>query len=145
MVWTQSPWVAWWISALALVAFGFAGCLYLFYTMKRETAQLQRRIRDDQAKFDEERRRLHAELQAHRNSLGGLQQALANSDASPAQPAAGLAGAPLAGRVSIDFHRRGQALRMHRRGETAAEIAATLQVPQDEVDLLLKAHSALEE
>jgi hypothetical protein len=35
---------------------------------------------------------------------------------------------------------RSQALRMHRRGETPEQIAAALEVPRQEVDLLLKVH-----
>jgi hypothetical protein len=36
--------------------------------------------------------------------------------------------------------RRTQALRMHRRGEPPEQIAASLDIPQAEVDLLLKTH-----
>jgi uncharacterized protein YlxW (UPF0749 family) len=120
MTWMQSPWVAWWISAFALVALGLAACLYLFYSTKRETAELERRIRDEQARFDEERQRLNAELESYRNSLADLQRSLASADTS----------------------KRSHILRMYRHGDTALEIAASLQVPQEEVELLLKAYDA---
>ena len=45
--------------------------------------------------------------------------------------------APKAG---LNLDKRSQALRMHRRGEGAAEIAAALGIPQQEVQLLLKVH-----
>jgi hypothetical protein len=57
---------------------------------------------------------------------------------APAADAAGtLVGPP---RPSFNLTRRSQALRMHRRGETAEQIAAALELPRQEVDLLLKVH-----
>ena len=47
------------------------------------------------------------------------------------------AGAPKAG---LNLSKRSQALRMHRRGEPPEQIAATLAVSRQEVDLLLKVH-----
>jgi len=41
---------------------------------------------------------------------------------------------------SLNLSKRSQALRMHRRGEPAEQIAATLAVSRQEVDLLLKIH-----
>jgi hypothetical protein len=40
----------------------------------------------------------------------------------------------------INLSRRSQALRLHRRGEPAAEIAASLGIPVQEVQLLIKVH-----
>jgi hypothetical protein len=37
--------------------------------------------------------------------------------------------------------KRSQALRMHRRGDRPEQIAAALELPRQEVDLLLKVHS----
>ena len=60
-----------------------------------------------------------------------------NDDASPAFPAVSHA---------LNLNKRGQALRMRRRGENAETIAAALQIPRNEVDLLLKVHQlALEQ
>lgn len=47
---------------------------------------------------------------------------------------------PSAPRPGINLSRRSQAVRLHRRGESADRIAAELQVPRQEVDLLLKVH-----
>ncbi|MCU1237491.1 MAG: hypothetical protein JWP63_5458 [Candidatus Solibacter sp.] len=46
-------------------------------------------------------------------------------------------GAPKAG---FNLSKRSQALRMHRRGEAPEQIAATLDLPRQEVELLLKVH-----
>jgi len=43
-------------------------------------------------------------------------------------------------RASLNLEKRSQALRMHRRGEPPAQIAATLELPLQEVELLLKVH-----
>jgi len=44
---------------------------------------------------------------------------------------------PVAG---LNLTRRAQALRMHRRGESLPTIAAALQTPRNEIELLLKLH-----
>jgi len=43
-------------------------------------------------------------------------------------------------RLGINLSRRSQALRLHRRGESAGQIAAELGIPVQEVKLLLKVH-----
>jgi hypothetical protein len=48
--------------------------------------------------------------------------------------------APTVPRACLNLERRSQALRMHRRGEAPAQIAAALEIPMQEVDLLLKVH-----
>ena len=48
--------------------------------------------------------------------------------------------APPMGRGGLNLSRRSQALRLHRRGEPPARIAAELAIPQQEVELLLKVH-----
>lgn len=46
----------------------------------------------------------------------------------------------IAPRAGLNLGRRSQALRMHRRGDSADQIAAALEIPRQEVDLLLKVH-----
>jgi hypothetical protein len=41
----------------------------------------------------------------------------------------------------MNVMKRSQALRMHRRGERSEQIAAALELPRQEVELLLKVHS----
>jgi len=43
-------------------------------------------------------------------------------------------------RPALNISTRSQALRMHRRGDSASQIASALNVPLQEVDLLLKVH-----
>ena len=52
-------------------------------------------------------------------------------------PVAPLRGLPKPG---LNLNKRSHALRMHRRGEGAEQIAAALELPRQEVDLLLKVH-----
>jgi hypothetical protein len=47
---------------------------------------------------------------------------------------------PALPRPGLNLSKRSQALRQHRRGESAEKIAAELQLPRQEVDLLLKVH-----
>ena len=47
---------------------------------------------------------------------------------------------PALPRPGLNLSKRSQALRLHRRGESAEKIAAELQLPRQEVDLLLKVH-----
>ena len=55
------------------------------------------------------------------------------------QPAVTLA--PGLPRPGMNVMKRSQALRMHRRGEALAQIATALELPRQEVELLLKVHS----
>jgi hypothetical protein len=48
--------------------------------------------------------------------------------------------APLAPRAAMNLDRRSQVLRMHRRGESPTQIAAALDIPLQEIDLLIKVH-----
>ena len=47
---------------------------------------------------------------------------------------------PPPARVGLNLEKRSQALRMHRRGEGSAGIAAALDLPLQEVELLIKVH-----
>jgi DNA-binding NarL/FixJ family response regulator len=52
-------------------------------------------------------------------------------------PAEILPGIP---KSSMNVTRRSQALRLHRKGDSSDQIAAALEVPRQEVDLLIKIH-----
>jgi hypothetical protein len=43
-------------------------------------------------------------------------------------------------KAGFNLSKRSQALRMHRRGEAPGHIASTLELPRQEVELLLKVH-----
>jgi hypothetical protein len=46
-------------------------------------------------------------------------------------------------RPGINLSRRSQALRLHRKGDSPEAIAAALQIPRQEVDLLIKVHQVV--
>jgi putative protein kinase ArgK-like GTPase of G3E family len=43
-------------------------------------------------------------------------------------------------KLGLNLNKRSQALRMHRRGDSPETIASTLEIPRQEIDLLLKVH-----
>jgi hypothetical protein len=70
-----------------------------------------------------------------RATIEGLAAQVRELQRTPAAPADGAA--PRAG---FNVTKRSQALRLHRQGESADQIAASLQLPRQEVELLLKVH-----
>ena len=76
-----------------------------------------------------------AELHALRETVDALAAQLHDLQKHP--PAAAPPGFPKPG---LNLSKRSHALRMHRRGERAEQIAAALDLPRQEVDLLLKVH-----
>jgi len=47
---------------------------------------------------------------------------------------------PEVGKAALNLNKRAQVLRMHRRGDPPDRIATLLEVPRQEVDLLIKVH-----
>ena len=76
-----------------------------------------------------------AELQALRDTLDALAAQLHDLQNHP--PVAPPPGLPKPG---LNLSKRSHALRMHRRGEGVEQIASALELPRQEVDLLLKVH-----
>ncbi len=80
-----------------------------------------------------ERERCEASLASVREALNALaaqvEDVRKQATAVPAPPKSG-----------FNLSKRTQVLRMHRRGETPGEIASALDLPLQEVDLLLKVH-----
>ena len=112
--WILSPAAQYGALALTLIA-----CLALFISAKFElhsTRRLAETTRDAAA----------ADIEKLLSQLSNLKEDL--ESLSPAAP-------PTQG---LNLNRRLRALRMHRRGEAAATIAAALRVPPHEVELLLK-------
>ena len=75
------------------------------------------------------------ELQSLRQSVEALAAQLHDLQKHPAS-----ALAPAPPRHSLNLNKRSHALRLSRRGEGAEQIATTLDLPKQEVDLLLKVH-----
>lgn len=76
-----------------------------------------------------------AALTALRESLDSLAAQLHDVQQQPP-----LMVVPALPKSGFNLSKRSQALRMHRRGDPPDQIAAALDVPQQEVDLLLKVH-----
>jgi hypothetical protein len=65
-----------------------------------------------------------------------------NTRLNEAEERAGTAGVLLPARRSVNLSKRSQEIRLSRRGEPVATIAATLGLPRREVELLLKVQQA---
>jgi hypothetical protein len=112
--WVVSPAAQYSFLALALV-----GCLVLFLSTKREIALVRR-------SFTESRDSAAASAASLAAGLATLRQETETTDLGS-----------LTGQ-KLNLTRRAQALRMQRRGESPATIAAALRLPRNEIDLLLK-------
>jgi DNA-binding NarL/FixJ family response regulator len=115
---------------LAAVAVVQLVSVYLFLSLKRELRGLERRIDlRPQAPADSPARELQAQVAELERRLGAATVAVeAPAPQSPIQ--------------GMNLTRRAQVLRMSRRGERPEQIAATLGIPLNEVELLLKVHHA---
>lgn len=129
MIWISNP-----LTYYGLLAVGLVLCLYLFISVKHENSRLRRKLaahkQENQDAFGEFRRsisQLERSLQVHEKG---------EEQAPPVHVPAG---------ASVNLTKRSQALRMYRRGELSEQISATLQMPRNEVELLLKVHKALSE
>ena len=76
-----------------------------------------------------------SEVDAMRTTVEALAAQVHDLQSHP--PVAVTPGLPKPG---LNLNKRSQALRMHRRGETADGIAAALELPRQEVELLVKVH-----
>ena len=119
--WLLSP-----AASFAVVAIGLILCLFLFVSLKsdlraceaRSTKKLDAMETDWNAKME-----LLTERWEELSRISGLL-------VPPAPPRSGL-----------NLNKRSQALQMFRRGETPQEISATLSIPRNEVELLVKVHA----
>jgi hypothetical protein len=86
-------------------------------------------------------------VRAHTGKLGETVEAVGKAVESLSEEVRELRQHPVAATANggapkpgLNLTKRSQALRMHRRGEAPEQIAATLAVSRQEVDLLLKVH-----
>jgi hypothetical protein len=100
-----------------LLSFGLMASLWLFLSLKREI-------------------RSHASK--HRKRVEELAEQLQKTPEPAPQPE--LAWVPPAPRAGFNLNKRVHAMRMLRRGEDLAHIAAALGVPRQEVELLIRVH-----
>ena len=107
----------------AALAIGLGLCLFLFLSLKRDLRAGEERCRKRLAELEAGWQARTALLEERWNELSQISGLLV----PPAPPRSGL-----------NLTKRSQALQMFRRGESPQEIAATLSLPQNEVDLLVR-------
>ncbi len=112
------------VAQTALLAGGLAACLWMFFLLKREIAAAARH-------FAERQQELDATVSSLLTANDETSRRLQDAELRAADPAAIPGGA-------VNFSKRSQALRMHRRGDPPEQIAAVLGIPASEVRLLLK-------
>ena len=104
------------------LAFGLTACLVLFISAKMEMQSLRREAAESSKAVGASVNSLSAEIQGIREGVRELE--MTPTIVTPAE--------------GLNLTKRAQALRMSRRGEPIPTIAASLRVPQNEVELLLK-------
>ena len=126
------------MSSLA-VPFGVLSVLVLTGVSLGILALFQARMvaRDSQARVQAVHRECEAALQAMTEVVDGLAGQLREARQHPPPPPAPPPAPP---RPGLNLSKRSQALRMHRHGETPEQIGKVLEVPPQEIDLLLKVH-----
>jgi DNA-binding NarL/FixJ family response regulator len=97
---------------------------FLYFSLKVEMKLLTRRALT-RAELDARCTELVAEMETLRARLAEAESRTAPADWTP---------------QAVNLNRRGQILRLHGKGRSAAEIASDLQISQGEVELLLKVH-----
>ena len=111
-----------------LLALAATAGLFLFGSLEREIRQLKSRLR----------RQPQAEVVSQEEfqiRLQRLNERLQEAEERSSMPV------PAPVTQSLNLNKRTQALRMSRRGAPANKIAATLNLPRREVELLLKIHA----
>lgn len=121
----------------ALLSAGLGLCLYLFTSLKVEIRALAKRTLEDRNQLQA----LAVALAETRDALDRLA-----GDLRDVEGQTGMLVPPAPVRSGLNLSKRTQVLRKHRAGEDSAAIAAALELPRAEVDLLIKVqHLALEQ
>jgi hypothetical protein len=114
------------LCVLALAAVGMS--FFALFYVKALASNVGRRASD----LD---RRVESSLQAVEAKLAEMAAEARDRELQPA-----VAAPPPRMRPGLNLTTRSQVLRLHRHGESAENIARVLEVPRQEVDLLLKVH-----
>jgi len=120
MQWILNP-----ITLYSAVALALMGCLALFLSTKVELESVRRMA------------------VSARQDLQSMREAAVKVEEEPQAAPAPVPTLPVPAASGLNLSKRAQALRMHRRGEPVPSIAAALQAPQGEIQLLLKVHTLL--
>lgn len=114
------------VGLLALLALGLY--LNLIFTLRRESRVLESRRVKGRQEVDEALLALRTDVDQFAADLRAVSEQTGML-VEPAPPRSGL-----------NLNKRNLALRMHRRGDSAGQIARALELPVGEVELLLKVH-----
>jgi hypothetical protein len=110
-----------------------AGVAVSFVTLSRAKSLLRKVQRDS----SESKPQYESAVEILQKSVESVQAQL--QDMRQQGPVMAFASPPP--RTGLNLEKRSHALRMHRRGESTAQIAAVLEIPLQEVELLLKVHT----
>ena len=113
---------------LALIAAGLLASIGLFVSLKWELQKGRKRLKQELLRAQAENRQLKRQME---------EIALRLEDA---EDRAGVLVPPAPPKSGLNLGRRTQVIRMWRRGDRAEIIATTLNLPKNEVELLLKVH-----
>ena len=127
MDWIMHPFLAY-----AFQALGLGLCLYLFFSLQREARRRDVNGAGSREAVEGRIEDLRAVVEEVRRNLRDVEDRVV--------PAA-----PLPIPAGLNLNKRAQALRMHRRGEASETIAASLALPQREVELMVKLQRILAE
>ena len=116
------------VMPLALLAAGLVASIYLFISLKCELQKGRARMKRELTRAEAENRELKLRIEE-------LGVRLAD-----AEDRTGVLVPPAPPRSGLNLGRRTQVIRMWRRGDRPDIIAASLNLPRNEVELLLKVH-----
>jgi hypothetical protein len=116
-------WILHPVVSYILMAAGMGLCLFMFTTLKRDLSAAEVRCQKKLAALETDWRAKMQEVDERWTELSQI---------------SGLLVAPPPARSGLNLNKRSQALRMSRRGEKPGEIAASLSIPQNEVELIMK-------
>jgi hypothetical protein len=122
-------WISYWVPPILgaiAVALG-ALCVGQFFSFRKRASQALVGARDLES-LETAMAQLSTEMQE-------LRERLAERDAERPSPTGWVPEV-----TGVNLNRRGQVLRLRRRGRTVEEIAATLQLSRGEVELMVKVH-----
>jgi hypothetical protein len=114
-----------------LILSGTGVSLFVFYRTHCLLHGIDQRAKTTQSSAE-------SDLQLVRDSVEAVAAQIQELQSQPL-----VAMAPGLPKPGLNLCKRNQALRMHRHGEPAEKIAASLELPRQEVELLLKVHRIL--
>jgi hypothetical protein len=117
----QFDWILNPVTQYAVIGVGLLGSLALWITAKFELRAVRSEVSDSHGAIETNVRELAASVNQLRVDR--------ENEPAPAAPNPGL---------GLNLTKRAQVMRMHRRGETVPSIAAALQTPGNEIELILK-------